>query len=91
MEACAGDDHQVVTAAVLGHKADVAFMALGPDPWRLRDLQTALAAAGLDVVAQLRVHDRAVGVRAELPDDMKSPGSIPSSRPRASGRGASTP
>ncbi|MEY2422314.1 MAG: hydrogen peroxide-dependent heme synthase [Acidimicrobiaceae bacterium] len=45
-----GDDHQVVTVAVLGHKADLAFMGLGPDLWRLRRLQTELAAAGLDVV-----------------------------------------
>jgi hydrogen peroxide-dependent heme synthase len=43
-------DHQVVTFAVLGHKADVGFLALGPDLWRLRVLQTALVSAGLDVV-----------------------------------------
>ena len=34
---------QLVTAAVLGHKADIAFMLLGEDLWRLRDAQTALA------------------------------------------------
>ena len=28
------DDHQVVAAAMLGHKADVAVLALGPDLWR---------------------------------------------------------
>jgi chlorite dismutase len=44
------DGYQVVSFAVLGHKADVGFMALGPDLWRLRRLQTALQAAGLDVV-----------------------------------------
>ena len=38
---------QVVTFAVLGHKADLGFMALGPDLWRLRALQTDLVAAGL--------------------------------------------
>jgi peroxiredoxin len=44
------DECQVITAAMLGHKADVAFMALAPD-WRtLRTLQTALARAGLDIV-----------------------------------------
>jgi chlorite dismutase len=36
--------------AVLGHKADVGFMALGPDLWRLQQLQADLRAAGLDVV-----------------------------------------
>jgi len=44
----AGDT--VVSVAMLGHKADVAFMALGGDLWRLRNLQTDLQAAGLDVV-----------------------------------------
>ena len=44
------DDCQVITAAMLGHKADVAFMALAAD-WRtLRTLQTALQHAGLDIV-----------------------------------------
>jgi chlorite dismutase len=45
-----GDDVQVVPVAVLGHKADVAFMALGADWWRLKQLQTALQVAGLTIV-----------------------------------------
>jgi peroxiredoxin len=44
----AGD--QVVTVAVLGHKADLAIMVLGVDLWRLRDLQAAVQQAGLEVV-----------------------------------------
>jgi chlorite dismutase len=44
----AGD--QVVAVAVLGHKADLAIMALGVDLWRLRELQAALQQAGLEVV-----------------------------------------
>ena len=43
-------DVQVVTFAVLGHKADVGFMTLGDDLWKLRNLQSALQAAGLGVV-----------------------------------------
>src|SRR5215203_1246464 len=43
-------DHQVVTFAVLGHKAEVGFMAVGPDLWRLRRLQAELNAAGVTVV-----------------------------------------
>src|SRR5579875_3197151 len=39
---------QLVTAAILGHKADVGFVALAPDLWSLRGLQHACAAAGLD-------------------------------------------
>ncbi len=48
-EATTGED-QVVTVAMLGHKADLATMALGKDLWRLRQLQTALSLAGLELV-----------------------------------------
>ena len=41
------DDHQVLTFAVLGHKADLGFMALGPDLVRLHEFQQELAAAPL--------------------------------------------
>ena len=44
------DGHQVVPVAVLGHKADLCLLALGPDLWRLRRFQTEIVAAGLDVV-----------------------------------------
>lgn len=50
VKAATGDEHQVVPVAVLGHKADVGFLAIGPDLWRLRQLQSDLTAAGLDVV-----------------------------------------
>lgn len=39
----------VVPFAVLGHKADLGVLALGPDLWRLRALQTDLVAAGLEL------------------------------------------
>jgi peroxiredoxin len=42
-------DHQVVPFSVLGHKADVGFLAVGPDWVVLRRLQTALQRAGLEV------------------------------------------
>jgi chlorite dismutase len=54
VEAVVGDgeaDHQVVAAAILGHKADLAFLGIGPDLWRLRRLQTHLQSAGLEVVS----------------------------------------
>jgi hydrogen peroxide-dependent heme synthase len=44
------DGHQVVPFVVLGHKADLGVMAVGPDLWRLRQLQSDLRAAGLAVV-----------------------------------------
>jgi peroxiredoxin len=40
----------VVPIAVLGHKADLAFMALGVDLWELRRLQAELSLAGLEVI-----------------------------------------
>jgi chlorite dismutase len=43
-------EHQVVCVAVLGHKADLGFLALGPDLRELRRFQTALQHAGLEVV-----------------------------------------
>ncbi len=42
--------HQLVSAALLGHKADICLMAVGPDLWRLRRFQTDVEAAGLSVV-----------------------------------------
>lgn len=44
------DDHRVITFATLGHKADLGTMAIGPDLWRLRRLQTELTRAGLELV-----------------------------------------
>ena len=49
IRAAEAEECQVITAALLGHKADVAFMALAPD-WRTqRTLQTALVRAGLEI------------------------------------------
>ena len=50
VKSCQADDHQVVTFAVLGHKADLGVMAVGPDLWRLHLLQTGLTSAGLELV-----------------------------------------
>ncbi|MGC8512190.1 MAG: chlorite dismutase family protein [Acidimicrobiales bacterium] len=44
-----GGDHQVVCFSVLGHKADLGFLAIGPDLVTLRRFQTALQRAGLVV------------------------------------------
>jgi len=50
VDAAVADGLQVVTVATLGHKSDVALMALGPDTWALRRFQTAVEAAGLVVI-----------------------------------------
>jgi hydrogen peroxide-dependent heme synthase len=65
------DGVQVVAIAMLGHKADIGFMALGADLWRLRNLQSDLQRAGLVVtfsyVSLTEVSEYADG----LPDEMK--------------------
>jgi chlorite dismutase len=70
VKAAVADGVQVVPVALLGHKADVGFMALGPDLWRLRGLQTDLAGAGLEVVdsyvSLTEISEYAQGVPEEL-------------------------
>ena len=65
----AGD--QVITVAILGHKADLAFMVLSEDLWRLRDLQTSLVAAGLDVVDSYVSMTELSEYSQGLPDEMR--------------------
>lgn len=65
----AGD--QVVPVAILGHKADMALMVLGDDLWRLRDLQTAVVAAGLEVVESYFSMTEISEYAAGVPDEMK--------------------
>ncbi len=64
----AGD--QVVAVAMLGHKADLAVMALGNDLWRLRRLQTDLTKAGFELVDSYvsitEVSEYAKGVPEEM-------------------------
>lgn len=65
----AGD--QVVTVALLGHKADVGVMALGEDLWRLRALQTALRTAGLEPLGSYVSLTEVSEYADELPEEMK--------------------
>lgn len=66
----ATEGHQVVSFAVLGHKADLGFLALGPDMWHLRRFQAALRTAGLDLVQSYvsltEVSEYAAGMPAEM-------------------------
>jgi len=70
VKAAEGSDHQVVTFSVSGHKADLGFMAIGPDWLRLRALQTDLQAAGLQIadsyVSLTEVSEYAKGLPAEM-------------------------
>ena len=64
------EDAQVVTAAMLGHKADVCVMALSPDWTVLRGLQTGLQRAGLVIgdsyVSITEVSEYAKGMPEEM-------------------------
>lgn len=62
---------QVVTVAVLGHKADIAFMALHADLWELRNFQTALQQAGLDIVDSYVSLTELSEYAAGLPEETK--------------------
>lgn len=65
------DGDQVICAALLGHKADLAVMALGEDLWRLRRLQSDLQAAGLDVVDSYVSLTELSEYAQGIPDEMK--------------------
>ena len=77
--------HQVVPVAVLGHKADLAFMALGPDLRQLRRFQTALQRAGLAVVdsyvSLTEVSEYARGMPEHLLDARMHPKLPPEGKP----------
>lgn len=66
-----GDGLQVVPVVVLGHKADVALMALGPDWWRLRVLQAEVVAAGLELVDSYVSLTEVSEYAAGVPEEMK--------------------
>ena len=71
VKSAVADDVQVIPVGVLGHKADLALMAVGADLWRLRTFQSAVAATGLHVVdsyvSLTELSEYAQGV----PDEMK--------------------
>ncbi len=71
IEKAEADGDQVVTVAMLGHKTDLATMVLGPDMWRLRRIQTDLAAAGLELVDSYVSITEVSEYAAGVPDEMK--------------------
>lgn len=79
----AGD--QVVTVATLGHKADLAVMLIGPDLWRLRSTQSALARTGLELVdsyvSLTEVSEYAKGMPEEMLKSRLEPQLPPEGKP----------
>jgi hydrogen peroxide-dependent heme synthase len=75
------DDVQVVAVAILGHKADLGFVAVGADLWRLRRFQTDLQLAGLVVVDSYVSLTEVSEYAAGIPDEMKQSRLYPSLPP----------
>jgi hydrogen peroxide-dependent heme synthase len=65
------DGYQVVPAALLGHKADLGLMVLGPDLWRLRRFQTEIQAAGATPVASYVSLTEVSEYAAGIPEEMR--------------------
>jgi len=80
-----GGDLQVVPFSLLGHKADFGVVALCPDLWILRELQTRIVACGLDVadsyVSLTEVSEYAQGVPEELKQARLYPKLPPAGKP----------
>ncbi len=68
--AAEADGYQVIPVALLGHKADLGLMVLGPDLWRLRQFQTEAAEAGAlpceSYVSLTEISEYAAGVPEEM-------------------------
>jgi hydrogen peroxide-dependent heme synthase len=75
------DDVQVISVAMLGHKSDLGFMAIGADLWRLRRFQSDLQAAGLTVVDSYVSLTEVSEYASGLPDEMKQTRLYPSLPP----------
>jgi len=71
VKAAEADEVQVVPVAMLGHKADVAFMGIGSDLWRLRQMQSELVAAGLEVVDSYVSLTELSEYAQRVPEEMK--------------------
>jgi hydrogen peroxide-dependent heme synthase len=69
--AAEADGVRVVCVALLGHKASIGFMALADDLWKLRELQSALSDAGLDVVDSYVSLTELSEYSAGVPEPMK--------------------
>ena len=76
-----GDGDQVVSVAVLGHKADACFMILGPDLWRLQRFQAALRRSGADLVWSYTSLTELSEYADGLPQEMKTARLYPSLPP----------
>jgi chlorite dismutase len=79
------DGFQVVAVALLGHKADLGLMVLGPDLWGLRRFQTAVQDAGAEPTASYisltEVSEYAAGIPEEMRQSRLFPQLPPDDKP----------
>lgn len=75
------DGDQVISVAVLGHKADVCFLALGPDMWRLHRFQTSVQRCGAEIVWSYVSLTELSEYGDGLPEEMKQARLYPSLPP----------
>jgi chlorite dismutase len=66
----ATDDHDVVTVAMLGHRADLGIVAIGPSADAIRHLQTELRKAGLELATSYLSRTEVSEYAAGLPPQM---------------------
>lgn len=69
--AAEADGYQVVPAALLGHKADLGLMILGPDLWRLRQFQSEVQQAWAEPVASYFSLTEVSEYAAGIPEEMR--------------------
>lgn len=85
VDAARSDGDQVVTASLLGHRADLCTMILSTDQWRIRGMQTRLAAAGLALadsyISLTELSEYAQGVPEELKQARLYPDLPPEGKP----------
>jgi hydrogen peroxide-dependent heme synthase len=70
--AAEADGYQVVPVALLGHKAELGLMVLGPDLWRLRRFQTEVTESGAppvqSYVSVTEISEYAAGIPEAMRD-----------------------
>ena len=75
------DGDQVVSVAVLGHKADMCLLVLGPDLWRLHRFQASVRRSGAEVVWSYTSLTELSEYGDGLPEEMKQARLYPSLPP----------
>jgi hydrogen peroxide-dependent heme synthase len=70
MKAFTDSGHQITTVAMLGHRADLGIVAIGPSPEAVRHLQTGLRKAGLELAASYLSRTELSEYAAGLPPEM---------------------